>query len=123
MAELNLLPRPKARGLLVPQFTSLAAAMNVLAVCLAFKPSAVELLDHMLLELTAGNLALRDTMKLIQGRPQAVFMVEFSGDEPAEVADRVERLRRRLAGADGLITAVSQADLDRPGGYCFRRQT
>jgi FAD/FMN-containing dehydrogenase/Fe-S oxidoreductase len=109
-AELGLVPRPRARGLLVPQFTSLAAAMNALAPCLEFHPSAVELLDHLLLQLTAGNLALRETMKAIQGDPQAVFMVEFSGDEPAEVADRVERLRKRLQGADGLITAVPALD-------------
>ena len=47
-AELNLIPRPKARGLLVPHFTSLAAALDALAVCLEFQPSAVELLDKML---------------------------------------------------------------------------
>jgi Fe-S oxidoreductase len=80
--------------------------MNAIAPCLEFSPSAVELLDHILLRLTAGNLALRETMKAIQGDPQAVFMVEFSGDEPAEVADRVERLRKRLQGVDGLLTAV-----------------
>ncbi|HTU19017.1 MAG TPA: FAD-linked oxidase C-terminal domain-containing protein [Gemmataceae bacterium] len=109
-AELGLLPRPKARGLLVPQFATLGAAMDALAVCLEFQPSAVELLDHLLLELTAQNLALRDTMKAIQGRPQAVLMVEFSSDDPAEVADRVERLRRRLAGVQGLTAAVPAID-------------
>jgi FAD/FMN-containing dehydrogenase/Fe-S oxidoreductase len=109
-AELGLLPRPKARGLLVPQFASLSAAMDALAVCLEMQPSAVELLDHLLLELTAQNLALRDTMKAIQGRPQEVLMVEFSSDDPAEVADRVERLRRRLLGVNGLTAAVPATD-------------
>jgi FAD/FMN-containing dehydrogenase/Fe-S oxidoreductase len=109
-AEVGLLPRPKARGLLVPQFASLSAAMDALAACLEMKPSAVELLDHLLLQLTAQNLALRDTMKAIQGQPQAVLMVEFSSDDPAEVADRVERLQRRLQGVNGLITAVPAID-------------
>jgi FAD/FMN-containing dehydrogenase/Fe-S oxidoreductase len=109
-AELGLLPRPKARALLVPQFASLRAAMDALAACLEMQPSAVELLDHLLLELTAQNLALRDTMKAIQGRPQAVLMVEFSSDDPAEAADRVERLRRRLAGVQGLTAAVPAID-------------
>ncbi|MHB1424632.1 MAG: FAD-binding and (Fe-S)-binding domain-containing protein [Gemmataceae bacterium] len=105
-AELGLLPRPKARGLLVPQFSSLSAAMDAVAACLEMQPSAVELMDHLLLEMTARNLALRDTMKSIQGHPQAVLMVEFSSDDPAEVADRVERLRRRLAGVNGLTAVV-----------------
>ena len=39
------------------------------------------LMDHLLLELAANNLALRDTMKAIHGQPQAVLMVEFSGDD------------------------------------------
>ncbi len=109
-AELNLVPRPKVRGLLVPQFATLAAALDALAPCLEFQPSAVELMDHLLLELTAGNLALRDTMQAIRGRPQAVFLVEFQGDDPAEVADRVERLRRRLQGVSGLLDAVPALD-------------
>jgi FAD/FMN-containing dehydrogenase/Fe-S oxidoreductase len=109
-AELNLLPRPKTRGLLVPQFRTLAAAMDALDACLDFKPSAVELLDHYLLELTAQNLALRDTMQAIRGNPQAVFMVEFSGDDPTEVADRVEKLRQRLHEVPGLTAAVAALD-------------
>ena len=58
-------------------------------------------MDHYLLELTAGNLALRETMKAIRGQPQAVLMVEFSGDDEKEVADRVEKLHRRLEGVPG----------------------
>jgi FAD/FMN-containing dehydrogenase/Fe-S oxidoreductase len=109
-AELGLLPLPKARGLLVPQFATLADAMNALGACLELGPSAVELMDHLLLELTSRNLSLRDTMKAIRGKPQAIFMVEFSGDDPAEVADRVEKLRRRLQGAGGLTAAVPALD-------------
>ena len=46
-AEIGLVPRPKARGLLLPHFTSLAAATNAVAACLEAKPSAVELMDQM----------------------------------------------------------------------------
>jgi FAD/FMN-containing dehydrogenase/Fe-S oxidoreductase len=109
-AELGLVPLPKCRGLLVPQFDSLAAAMDALAPCLELGPSAVELLDALLIELSAGNLALRDTMKFLHGRPQAVFMVEFSGDDPAEVADKVEKLRRRLESSPGVTATVPALD-------------
>jgi FAD/FMN-containing dehydrogenase/Fe-S oxidoreductase len=109
-AELALLPRPKTRGLLVPQFATLGAALDALAPCLELGPSAVELMDHLLIELSAGNLALRDVMKAIRGKPQALLMVEFSGDDPAEVADRVERLERRLQGVNGLTAMVPALD-------------
>jgi FAD/FMN-containing dehydrogenase/Fe-S oxidoreductase len=109
-AELSVVSRPKVRGLLVPQFTTLAAAMDAVAACLEPGPSAVELLDHYLLDLCAGNLSLRDTMKPIRGRPGAVLMVEFSGDDPGYVAERVECLRRRLNGVAGMIAAVTALD-------------
>jgi FAD/FMN-containing dehydrogenase/Fe-S oxidoreductase len=109
-AELALVPRPKARGLLVPQFATLGAAMDALAPCLEFGPSAVELMDQMLLDLARGNLSLKDTMAAVHGRPGALLMVEFSSDDAAEVADRVERLQRRLSEIPGLIASVPALD-------------
>ncbi len=106
-AELNLVPRPRARGLLLPHFTSLAAAMEAVAVCLEAKPSAVELMDSMLINLAAGNLALRNTMALIEGRPAALFMVEFHGADMAEVSDRVHELKRRIRDVPGVTAAVT----------------
>jgi Fe-S oxidoreductase len=94
----------------VPQFGSLDAAMDALAACLEFGPSAVELLDQMLLDLARGNLALKDAMAVVQGQPAALLMVEFSSDDPAEVADRVERLQRRLREAEGLTAMVPALD-------------
>jgi FAD/FMN-containing dehydrogenase/Fe-S oxidoreductase len=109
-AELALIPRPKVRGLLVPHFTSLAAAMDALAVCLEFKPSAVELLDQMLIALARDNLALKDHMAAVQGRPAALLMVEFSSDDAAEVTDRIDRLQQRLAGGAGVEAVVRAVD-------------
>jgi FAD/FMN-containing dehydrogenase/Fe-S oxidoreductase len=109
-AELNLVPRPRVRGLLVPHFASLAAAMDAVAACLEFGPSALELLDGMLLDLARGNLSLKDTMAAVQGRPAALLMVEFSGDDAAEVTDRVDRLGRRLDGVPGLTAVVPALD-------------
>ncbi len=103
-AELNLLPIPKYRGLLLPQFATLADAMNALPICLEYGPSAVELMDHLLLTLTRGNLALRDTVAFLQGDPQALFMVEFSSDDKGDVLDRIEKVATRLRGVGGLIT-------------------
>jgi FAD/FMN-containing dehydrogenase/Fe-S oxidoreductase len=109
-AELNLIPRPRHRGLLVPQFVSLAAAMDALAACLEFQPSAVELLDQMLLDLARGNLSLRDTLAPIADRPAAVLMVEFSGDDAHEVTDRLEHLQRRLREVNGVEAVVAASE-------------
>ncbi|MFL5246043.1 MAG: FAD-binding and (Fe-S)-binding domain-containing protein [Gemmataceae bacterium] len=109
-AEVGLVARPRFRGLLVPQFATLAAAMDALAACLESDPSAIELMDHLLLDLAHGNLSLKNTMAAIQGKPKALLMVEFSGDDPTEVADRVERLQGHLRGAAGLTASVAALD-------------
>jgi FAD/FMN-containing dehydrogenase/Fe-S oxidoreductase len=109
-AEVGLVPRPRSRGLLVPQFATLAAALDAVAACLEAGPSAVEVMDGLLIELAHTQLSLKDTMAAIRGRPQALLMVEFSSDDPAEVADRVEKLRKRLDGVAGLTACVPALD-------------
>lgn len=109
-AELQLVPRPRCRALLVPHFATLAAALEALAPCLEVGPSAVELMDRMLLDLARGHRALQSAVADIEGRAGAVFMVEFSGDDPAEVAGRVERLAARLRHQPGITALVPALD-------------
>jgi FAD/FMN-containing dehydrogenase/Fe-S oxidoreductase len=109
-AELSLVPRPRHRGLLVPQFASLAAALDTLEACLEFEPSAVELMDRLLIDLAREQRGLRDTMAAVRGRPEALFMVEFSSDDSAEVSYRVHELDRRLRGVAGLTASVAALD-------------
>jgi FAD/FMN-containing dehydrogenase/Fe-S oxidoreductase len=109
-AELNLIPRPRHRGLLVPQFASLAAALDTLAACLELGPSAVELMDRMLIDLAREQRSLKDTMAAVRGRPEALFMVEFSSDDAADVSYRVHELERRLKGVPGLTAVVPALD-------------
>ncbi len=109
-AELSLVPKPKHRGLLVPQFATLPAALDALAACLELAPSAVELMDRMLIDLAREQRSLKDTMAAIRGRPEALLMVEFSADEPAEVSYRVHELERRIKGIPGLLACVPALD-------------
>ncbi len=109
-AELNLVPRPKARGLLVPHFDSLAAALDVLAACLEVQPSAIELMDSMLIDLAARQRSFKHMMAAIEGRPAALLMVEFSGDSNADVSARVHDLERKLSGRPGVTALVPAID-------------
>src|SRR5262249_15513702 len=72
--------------------------------------SAVELMDQMLIDLSRDQRALNEAMKSIRGRPAALLMVEFSSDDESEVSARVHELQRRLAGVQGLLTAVAALD-------------
>jgi FAD/FMN-containing dehydrogenase/Fe-S oxidoreductase len=104
-AELNVVTKPKVVGLVIPQFASLTAAMDALSTCLELQPSAVELMDHLLIALARNNLSLRNTMTGLTGTPQALFMVEFSGDDFGFVTDRIKRLGAKLQALPG-VTAV-----------------
>jgi len=105
-AELNLVPKPKVVGILVPQFSTLAAAVDAVGVCLELQPSAVELMDRMLLELARNNLSLRGTASALTGEPEALLMVEFSGDDFSFVTDRIMKLQSKLQGKPGLIAML-----------------
>ena len=109
-AELALVPRPKFRGLLVPHFASMRSALDAVAACLELGPSAVELMDRMLIDLAREQRALKRTMAAVAGRPAALLMAEFSADSQAEVDDRVAKLARKLAGIPGLTACVTATD-------------
>ena len=109
-AELAVVPLPKHRGLLVPHFETLRAALDCLALCMEFQPSAVELLDKLFIDLARKQRSLSEAMASIHGHPAALFMVEFSGDDAAEVNDRVLKLVHKLKGASGLMAVVIATD-------------
>ena len=98
--------RPNVVGVLIPQFASLAAAVDAVAVCLEMQPSAVELMDHMLIELARKNLSLHSTTAALTGTPEALLMVEFSGDDFGYVTDRIKKLQTKLQGMPGLIATL-----------------
>src|SRR6185503_17533523 len=61
-------------------------------------------------DLAREQRSLKSTMTAIRGRPEAIFMVEFSSDDPTDVSYRVHELERRLRGIPGLIAAVPALD-------------
>src|SRR5262249_24450465 len=50
------------------------------------------------------------TMAAVEGEPEALLMVEFSGDDEGDVRSRVERLHRRLREVPGLTAAIPAID-------------
>ena len=64
----------------------------------------------MLIDLSRTQRSLQGAMASITGRPAALLMVEFSGDDDAEVAQRVYDLQRRLAEVNGLTASVVALD-------------
>jgi FAD/FMN-containing dehydrogenase/Fe-S oxidoreductase len=84
---LKLVPLPHNRVLGVVNFTSFYAAMDSAQHIVRLGPSAVELVDRIMIELALSNPVFRPTMEsALIGRPEAILLVEFSGgDKPVLV--------------------------------------
>lgn len=96
-ARLGLVPAPRRTALLVSHFDELVASLEPVPEILEHEPSAVELTDRIILDLTSGNRELARSRGFLQGEPEAVIVTEFYGETEAELRERVERLAARLA--------------------------
>lgn len=109
-AVVKLVEKPRFRGLLVPHFSSMTAALETLDVCLAVQPSAVELMDQMILDLARRNLSLKRRMQDIVGQPAAIFLVEISSNDMKEVQHKLDRLHATLQRNPGVTHVVKTLD-------------
>jgi FAD/FMN-containing dehydrogenase/Fe-S oxidoreductase len=88
-AKLKLEPLPKATSLLVVHFSDLIAALRAVQPILQHHPAAIELLDQVIIGLAHNNLELSKLCTFIQGKPQALLLVEFFGESTGEVRAKI----------------------------------
>src|SRR5262249_6854720 len=116
-AVLQLKPVPKAKGLAIIGFDSVDEAIGAVMPILATGPSAVELLDDVVLEAARGNEECRRYLEIMPpsaGRPaQAILYVEYFGFAGGmdEVGARFEALRTVVApqAASGSVREFTEA--------------
>ncbi len=79
---LNLAPLPKHKTLGVVNFESFYKAMDSAQHIVKLKPAAVELVDRTMIELARANPAFRPVIeRALIGKPEAILLVEFAGEE------------------------------------------
>jgi FAD/FMN-containing dehydrogenase/Fe-S oxidoreductase len=79
---LRLSPLPKHKTLGVVNFPSFYKAMESAQHIVKLKPTAVELVDRTMIELARANPAFRPVIEAaLIGRPEAILLVEFAGEE------------------------------------------
>lgn len=91
-AVLNLVTKPLSRLLVCAHFDSLDGALRATLVGVCHQPAAVELIDRRILELTRGHLEQRHNRFWIEGDPEAVLIIELSGADTKELAQRASDL-------------------------------
>ena len=103
-AKLRLHPIPPSKGLAIVSFATLEAAIEAVVPILATNPSAVELLDDVVLGAARGNNECRAYMDLMENvdgiAPAAVLYVEYQENGPiAEVEAKFAALGKVLPHA------------------------
>jgi len=101
-ALLHVVPLPAERGVVLLEFATIDAALEATPGILECEPSAVELLDRNIVELSRTNLKYRDALAFVSGTPEALLIVEFSAMRSRDVADQMQLLATRLQRCPGL---------------------
>ena len=90
---LQLAELPRAKVLGVVNFPTFHAAMDAAQHIVQLGPSAVELVDRTMIELSLANPAFRPTVETaLIGRPAAVLLVEFSGSDMTALLPKLRDL-------------------------------
>ncbi|HEV2109283.1 MAG TPA: FAD-linked oxidase C-terminal domain-containing protein [Thermomicrobiales bacterium] len=111
-ATLDLVPLPERTGLILLQFDDLIASMAATPAILECQPSAIELMDRMLINLTRSQPGYASQIAFIKGDPAAVLAVEFYGMTEREIARQCDDLERHLADRGVRMSADPQRVLD-----------
>lgn len=116
-ARLRLIPLPAAKALVLVLFDTLEECFHSVPHLLTHQPAAVELIDDLIMNATAGNAAMARRRWFVRGKPQAVIVCEFFADDEATLRPKLERLvadlQQRGTGRDYQVVtdAHQQADV------------
>jgi FAD/FMN-containing dehydrogenase/Fe-S oxidoreductase len=91
-ATVGLVPLPAAKAIAVGHFESVAQAIAATEDALGCGPSAVELIDRTILDLSRQKIEYAALGSILEGDPTALLFVTFNGDSAAEASSAVENL-------------------------------
>jgi FAD/FMN-containing dehydrogenase/Fe-S oxidoreductase len=114
--HLKLSPLPPARVLGVCHFPKFYTAMDLTQHIVKLGPSAVELVDRTMIGLAREIPAFAKTVNsFIKGDPDAILLVEFSGDDLSEQARKLKNLVALMAdlGLADSVVEITDARLQK----------
>lgn len=80
--KLNCVPLPpKQKTLVCAHFETVQEALEAVLIAMKYQPSALEMMDKIIMDCTKENITYRKNRFFIQGDPAAVLAIEFSADD------------------------------------------
>jgi FAD/FMN-containing dehydrogenase/Fe-S oxidoreductase len=96
--DLLVQPLPAHKVLGVAHFPRFYDAMAATKELVKTEPVAVELVDRTMLALSRNNAAFAPTIeRFVRGRPDAIMLVEFTGDDKRALLQKLDELDERMA--------------------------
>ncbi len=95
-AKLNLVPRDRFQRLLIPHFSTVREALEATVEIVKFGPSAVELVDDIILDATKGNRQHVKNRFFLDGDPKSILIVQFESNDPAELEQKTADLTKLM---------------------------
>jgi len=98
--KLNLIPVPPPKKALVCiHLKKRNDAFKANLIALRYHPSAVEMMDDRILELTKENPGQKKNRFFLEGDPEAIVIVEFNASERSEIDNNVSQMTGELKSA------------------------
>ena len=100
-SKINLVPIPKMTALNVIHFETLVESMEAVAPILECKPTAIELIDDTIINMTKRSAAFSKTSDFIKKNakgngPGAILAVEFYGESPQELISQLDNIEKKM---------------------------
>ena len=115
-AKLNLEPLPAHTAVVACHFDDLIETMEAVPEILQTEPSAVELVDKILLDQTVGSIEYVRHRSFLEGDPEALLFVEYYGESAAALWDKMvylEAMLRERQQGYAYVKAIEPADQKR----------
>ncbi len=109
-AKVNLVARPTMTSLSVLHFRSVFDASEATMKVLGHDPSSVELIDKMILDRCREALGQSRLLSFIEGDPGAMLLVEFYGENEAELTRKMDALQRDIGLAYACVNILDRAE-------------
>ena len=90
---------PPVKALAAVHFNNLNEALYANLIALKYKPDAVELMDKTILDLSAKSQGLKKNRFFLQGEPEAILMIEFSGHSENEILEQTREMELEMKNA------------------------
>lgn len=96
--HVNEMP-PKHKGVIAAHFETIDDSLKANIIALKYNPSAIELMDHYILECTKANKEQMANRFFVEGDPKALLCIELFGDSIEIVKEKAKEMEAEMRAA------------------------